>query len=227
MAKPLPPRRAEVSRLLGLGFTRAQIARRLGISKATVSYHTRMLGLPPASPSNRRYDWVEVQRFYDEGHSITDCQREFGFARKTAVDACRRGDFVTRPQRMAIDRLLVVGRRTGRYHLRLRLLGAGLKENRCELCGLTEWQGRPLTMQLHHRNGDGRDNRLENLALLCPNCHSQTETFAGRNKRARAEKERARMANHPGPFEAAEGGSGDRGPNRPSAYPGCTRGLHA
>jgi 5-methylcytosine-specific restriction endonuclease McrA len=38
-------------------------------------------------------------------------------------------------------------------------------------------------MALHHINGDGRDNRLENLQFLCPNCHSQTENFAGRNVR--------------------------------------------
>jgi hypothetical protein len=43
-----------------------------------------------------------------------------------------------------------------------------------------------LSLALHHRNGDGEDNRLENLELLCPNCHSQTDTFAGRNRRARA-----------------------------------------
>jgi predicted HNH restriction endonuclease len=38
-------------------------------------------------------------------------------------------------------------------------------------------------MALHHVNGDGRDNRLENLQLLCPNCHSQTENFSGRGRR--------------------------------------------
>ena len=41
-------------------------------------------------------------------------------------------------------------------------------------------------MALHHINGDRLDNRLENLELLCPNCHSQTETFAGRNGHRRA-----------------------------------------
>jgi hypothetical protein len=51
----------------------------------------------------------------------------------------------------------------------------------CETCGNGgEWQGRPLTLQLDHVNGKYDDNRLENLRWLCPNCHSQTETFAGR-----------------------------------------------
>lgn len=46
---------------------------------------------------------------------------------------------------------------------------------------LTEWQGKPIMMHLHHLNGDGKDNRLENIVFLCGNCHSQTDTYGGRN----------------------------------------------
>jgi HNH endonuclease len=88
---------------------------------------------------------------------------------------------VPRPHKMSWNELLVVGRRTNRSHLKLRLLREGLKENRCERCGISEWQGKPLSMQLHHINGDGLDNRLENLELICANCHSQTDTYGGRN----------------------------------------------
>ena len=73
----------------------------------------------------------------------------------------------------------------GRWNIKRRLLAAGLKEPRCERCGIEDWLGEPLTLALHHVNGDNRDDRLENLALLCPNCHSQTENFAGRNVGAR------------------------------------------
>jgi hypothetical protein len=91
---------------------------------------------------------------------------------------------------MPIEELLVDGRpQTNRSHLKLRLLAAGLNENRCERFGLTEWQGVPLNMQLHHNNGRGNDNRLESISFLCPNCHAQTETWGGRNghRRRRAE----------------------------------------
>lgn len=57
-----------------------------------------------------------------------------------------------------------------------------LIEYKCE-CGIEScWQGKNIALELDHKNGNNRDNRLENLRFLCPNCHSQTETFRGRNK---------------------------------------------
>jgi hypothetical protein len=66
--------------------------------------------------------------------------------------------------------------------LRRRLFRENVFEQRCYNCGLSEWLGEPISLELEHKNGNSFDNRIENLTILCPNCHSQTETFRGRNK---------------------------------------------
>ena len=61
--------------------------------------------------------------------------------------------------------------------LKKRLIDAGLKVDVCEVCGIDKWNGKDITLELHHINGNRYDNRLENLQVLCPNCHSQTDSY--------------------------------------------------
>lgn len=66
--------------------------------------------------------------------------------------------------------------------LKIRLVKEGYLEYKCARCGINEWMGEPISLQLDHQNGKNNDHRLENLRFLCPNCHSQTDTYAGKNK---------------------------------------------
>lgn len=66
--------------------------------------------------------------------------------------------------------------------LKKRLINEGLKEYKCEKCGRTEWEGKEIPLELHHIDGNKYNNELNNLQLLCPNCHAQTEHYRGKNQ---------------------------------------------
>lgn len=87
------------------------------------------------------------------------------------------------PGRKSLKELCIID---GKYHrggLKRRLLKNNLLENKCYECGqLPFYNKKVLVLQLDHINGNNKDNRLENLRMLCPNCHSQTSTFSGKNK---------------------------------------------
>jgi predicted RNA-binding Zn-ribbon protein involved in translation (DUF1610 family) len=69
-----------------------------------------------------------------------------------------------------------------RQTLKKRLVKEKLLDYKCDECGLQDiWNKKSITLQLDHKNGIHNDNRIDNLRFLCPNCHSQTDTFAGRN----------------------------------------------
>lgn len=69
------------------------------------------------------------------------------------------------------------------HSLKLRLIRERIFKERCYECGLTEWNNQKIPLELEHINGVNNDNRLENLTLLCPNCHALTSTYRGKNKK--------------------------------------------
>lgn len=86
--------------------------------------------------------------------------------------------------------LIVDSTYTNTGSLKKRLYKEGLKEKKCEICDITHWMDNPITLELDHINGSNTDNRLENLRILCPNCHSQTTSFRGRNQNRSAISEK-------------------------------------
>lgn len=65
--------------------------------------------------------------------------------------------------------------------LKLKLIKDGIKEAKCERCGLSEWLNQPIPLELHHKDGNHYNNDLENLEILCPNCHSLEPNNSGKN----------------------------------------------
>ena len=68
------------------------------------------------------------------------------------------------------------------YKLKIRLIDEGIFKNECSICGLDSWLGKPLMIELDHIDGDSHNHKLDNLRMLCPNCHSQTDTFRSKKR---------------------------------------------
>ena len=128
-----------------------------------------------------KYDWQAVQRYYDEGHSMYECMKRYGFARASWSKAVIRGNLQPRPRVKPLEEFVATSRYRG--SVKRRLLREGTMRNQCSRCGLSEWRGCPISIQIDHINGDRDDHRLENLRMLCPNCHSQMETWGRKARR--------------------------------------------
>jgi len=90
-------------------------------------------------------------------------------------------------RRIPDDEVFVRNSSYAQANLKRRVMADRLLPYECQECGQEpEWRGKKLVLVLDHINGDCRDHRKENLRFLCPNCNSQTETFAGKNQRHRS-----------------------------------------
>lgn len=140
-------------------------------SSRTIAQVLRKLGLVPRGSNYRTYHRLVSRLAIDTSHIL-------GHAWSRGLE---RPD-ISRRQR-SLDGLLVLGSKVKTDALRQRLIRSGLKAAACEMCHRIEWNGRPIPLELDHINGDPEDNRLENLRILCPNCHAQTPTYRARNIR--------------------------------------------
>lgn len=82
------------------------------------------------------------------------------------------------------NQIFIVGQRQKSFQLRRALTESAI-EYKCLVCGISDWKGEKLNLEIDHIDGNSEDNRIENLRFLCPNCHSQTNTFGYRGKNSR------------------------------------------
>ena len=154
----------------------AEKRRKTGILERKVHFENR-----------RKYDWAEIQKYYDEGNGRGVCKEKFGFANHSWDKAVYRGDIKPRLQIKPLDEFLkrncYKGNKTSsRGGIKARLLREGILKNECYECKLpTIWNEKYLVLVLDHKDGDKYNYEISNLRMLCPNCNSQADTFAGRN----------------------------------------------
>ena len=135
----------------------------------------------------------EFKEIIASSNSLSECLRKIGLTSGSSFDrlnrrikelGCSTEHFGTvSPNAIyTLDEILVENSTyTNIARLKERLIREKKLEYKCEICGISNWMGEFLALQLDHRNGIHNDHRIENIRFLCPNCHSQTETFAGRN----------------------------------------------
>ena len=135
---------------------------------------------PNSCPENRKKTTKGLKKAYDEGRKkgwdLTNEQRSWRKDKTILSDP--RMARVHFPEDVFSENSTVNG-----LYVKNILLKESIIENKCSKCGIDEWIGEEIVLEIDHINGNNRDNRIENLRLLCPNCHSQTSNWRGRNAR--------------------------------------------
>jgi len=144
----------------------------------------------------------EIEEILEESNSLSEVMKKLGYTANRGNSYKPMKDYFnflgidtskfsknaaknfSHPKAELSDILVVNSNYTNMSRLKKRLIAANLIEYKCSICGNKgEWMGKEIVLQLDHINGNNRDNRIENLRFLCPNCHSQTDTFCRKGKK--------------------------------------------
>lgn len=204
MKTPIPPE--PTLRSLYDNHSDKEIALTYSVSESTVRRWRRRYKIE-SKPRGPRTNSPRPRKVSDEAFAeavknslnVTDTLRSLGMSitgsghkaakeriRELELDTThfggRRRILGTAGYRKPLSYFMVNGKRNNSASFKKRLLEEGILTNQCEECGqLPWWNGKPLVLQLDHIDGDVYNNLRENLRILCPHCHTQTRTFAGRN----------------------------------------------
>ena len=169
-----------------------EIARTVGCSKSTITWWSKRASHLPAAvkAAQVEHDWKSAAADYESGLTAAACRARYSISRGAWYCAIVAGKIISRgPKKADLKDLLKPNSGRHRGHIKKRLQTAGLDRVNCDHCGLSKWMGQELSLHLHHKNGIGNDHSEDNLEWLCPNCHSLTDTYAGRNSKGSHGKE--------------------------------------
>lgn len=135
---------------------------------------------------------AEIERWISENRSKAYMARELGCNPKTINSVLERlglkydgnqsgKGYSKAKEKMTLVQYLENSKDIQSNKVRIKLLEEGYKEHKCEHCGLTEWLGNPIPLELHHKDGNRYNNSIENYELLCPNCYALTDSYRGKN----------------------------------------------
>ena len=135
----------------------------------------------------------QIEIWISENESNAEIAARMGCARDTLYKAYKimginykgnmglKGKKTDKKRKSALELIKSPG--ATNHQKRKRLIEDGLKENKCECCGLSEWMGKPIPLELHHKDGNHWNNDLENLQILCANCHMQAHDYNNNNRK--------------------------------------------
>jgi len=184
-----PKRGKEIRGLLKSGATCAEVVKKIGVKRSTVDYHAKKIGVSILVGHYRKYNWSDIQNDITGGMTVKEIREKHGFAVGSYTKAVNRGELNPKKPlvQMSLDELCALfdGLDVLPYHrqcIRKKMVSEGIPYE-CAWCGVSEWRGRKLTLDVDHVDGCRTHNVRTNFRFLCPNCHSITPTWKGRNKK--------------------------------------------